>query len=108
MWCRRPGPCRGCARCATHGILLIADEVQPGFGRTGRMFAIEHTRSIPDIMVMAKGLASGLPMSAVAAPRALMERWTPGSHGGTYGANAAATATVQAIREEGLVEHAAR
>ena len=100
------------ALCDAHGILLIADEVQTGFGRTGRMFAVEHTRTIPDIMVMAKGLASGLPMSAIAAPRALMERWTPGSHGGTYGANAvasaAATATVQVIREEGLVENAAR
>jgi 4-aminobutyrate aminotransferase len=99
------------ALCDEHGILLIADEVQSGFGRTGRMFAVEHTRTRPDIMVMAKGLGSGLPISAIAAPRSLMAKWTPGSHGGTYGANAvacaAAEATVKVIREEGLVENAA-
>jgi 4-aminobutyrate aminotransferase len=97
--------------CDEHGILLIADEVQSGFGRTGRMFAVEHTKTTPDIMVMAKGLGSGLPISAIAAPRAIMATWTPGSHGGTYGANAvacaAAAATVQVIREENLVENAA-
>jgi len=97
--------------CDRYGILLIADEVQTGFGRTGRMFAVEHTRTIPDLLIMAKGLGSGLPISAIAAPRAVMAHWTPGSHGGTYGANAvacaAAAATVRAIREEGLVENAA-
>ncbi len=99
------------ALCDEHGILLIADEVQSGFGRTGRMFAVEHTKTTPDIMVMAKGLGSGLPISAIAAPRAIMSKWTPGSHGGTYGANAvacaAAAATVRVIREEKLVENAA-
>lgn len=97
--------------CDEHGILLIADEVQTGFGRTGKFFAIEHSGVKPDIMVMAKGLASGLPMSGIAAPQALMERWIPGSHGGTYGGNAiaaaAATATIEVIRDEGLVENAA-
>ena len=96
--------------CDEYGILLILDEIQTGFGRTGEMFA--HTRSgiTPDIMIMAKGLASGMPLSAIAAPRTLMEKWTPGSHGGTYaGGNpvvlAAATATVKVIQDEGLVQN---
>ncbi|MCX7683206.1 MAG: aminotransferase class III-fold pyridoxal phosphate-dependent enzyme [Anaerolineae bacterium] len=98
--------------CDKHAILLIADEIQCGFGRTGKWFAVEHSGVVPDIMVMAKGLASGLPLSCVAARRELMERWTPGSHGGTYGGNAvacaAAVATVRVIREEGLLENAQR
>lgn len=108
-----PGFLRGVRRlCDEHGILLIADEIQCGFGRTGKWFAIEHFEVAPDIMVMAKGLASGLPLSCVAARRELMERWIPGSHGGTYGGNAvacaAAVATVRVIREEGLLENAQR
>ena len=98
--------------CDEHGILLIADEVQSGFGRTAKWFAVEHFGVVPDIMVMAKGLASGLPMSGIAARRELMERWTPGSHGGTYGGNAvtcaAAVATIQAIREENMLANAER
>ncbi len=98
--------------CDEHDILLIIDEVQSGFGRTGKFFALEHFDVTPDIMIMAKGLGSGFPISGIAARRELMERWVPGSHGGTYGGNAvscaAATATVQVIREEGLVENAAR
>lgn len=98
--------------CDEHGILLILDEVQSGFGRTGRFFALEHFGVTPDILVMAKGLASGLPLSGIAARRELMERWQPGSHGGTYGGNvvacAAAEATVRVLQEEGLVENAAR
>jgi 4-aminobutyrate aminotransferase len=98
--------------CDEHEILLIADEVQSGFGRTGRFFAVEHWDVVPDILVMAKGMASGLPLSGIAAPLALMEKWIPGSHGGTYGGNAlacaAAAATVRVLREEGLVENAAR
>ncbi|MBI3287806.1 MAG: aminotransferase class III-fold pyridoxal phosphate-dependent enzyme, partial [Chloroflexi bacterium] len=62
------------AICDKHGILLILDEVQTGFGRTGKMFAVEHTGVRPDILVMAKGIASGLPLSAIAAPRSLMEK----------------------------------
>lgn len=97
--------------CNEHGILLIIDEVQSGFGRTGKFFAIEHFDVKPDIMVMAKGLASGLPLSGIAAPRELMDRWIPGSHGGTYGGNAvacaAAAVTVRVLRDEGLVENAA-
>src|SRR5438477_283453 len=68
-----------------HGILLIADEVQTGFGRTGRLFAVEHWGVEPDILVMAKGIASGLPLSGIIARRELMDRWKPGVHGGTYG-----------------------
>jgi 4-aminobutyrate aminotransferase len=98
--------------CHRHGILLIIDEVQSGFGRTGRFFAFEHSDIEPDILIMAKGLASGMPMSAIAAPATLMEKWTPGTHGGTYGGNpvaaAAAVATIQIVRDEGLVENAAR
>jgi 4-aminobutyrate aminotransferase len=97
--------------CDHYGILLIADEIQTGFGRTGRWFAVEHTSVVPDVMVMAKGIASGLPLSALAARRELMERWAPGSHGGTYGGNAvacaAAAATIQVLREERLIENAA-
>jgi 4-aminobutyrate aminotransferase len=97
--------------CDEHGVLLVADEVQSGFGRTGKFFAIEHFDVIPDILTMAKGLASGFPLSGVAAPRALMDKWLAGTHGGTYGGNAvacaAAEATVRVIRD-GLVDNAAR
>jgi 4-aminobutyrate aminotransferase len=98
--------------CDEHGILLIADEVQSGFGRTGRWFAIEHFGVVPDIMVIAKGLASGLPLSGIVARRELMDKWIPGSHGGTYGGNAlacaAAVATIQVIKAENLLENAVR
>jgi 4-aminobutyrate aminotransferase len=93
-----------------HGILLIADEVQTGFGRTGRFFAVEHWGVEPDILVMAKGIASGLPLSGILARREILDRLPPGSHGGTYGGNvvacAAANATLDVIRDEGLVENA--
>ncbi len=96
--------------CDRHGILLIADEIQSGFGRTGRFFAHEYADITPDILVMAKGLASGLPLSGIAASRALMDKWLTGSHGGTYGGNAvacaAAVATVRVIRDEGLLDNA--
>jgi 4-aminobutyrate aminotransferase len=70
-----------------HGILLAADEVQTGFGRTGRLFAVEHVRVEPDILILAKGIASGMPLSGLLARRDLLEHWTPGQHGGTYGGN---------------------
>ncbi len=93
-----------------YDILLIADEVQTGFGRTGRWFAVEHSRVVPDIMVMAKGIASGLPLSGIVARPELMAKWKVGSHGGTYGGNAvaaaAALATIEVIEEEGLLENA--
>ena len=94
-----------------HGILLIADEVQTGFGRTGKMFAVEHWGVEPDILTMAKGIASGLPLSGIIAKRELIEHWAPGTHGGTYGGNvvscAAANATLDVIRDEDLVGNAA-
>jgi 4-aminobutyrate aminotransferase len=97
--------------CDEHDMLLILDEVQSGLGRTGRFFALEHFGVVPDVLVMAKGLASGLPLSGIAARREFMDRWQPGSHGGTYGGNvvacAAAEATVRVLQEEGLVENAA-
>lgn len=95
-----------------HGILLIADEVQTGFGRTGRMFAVEHTDVKPDIVTLGKGIASGLPLSGILARRHLFDAWTPGSHGGTYGGNvvacAAANATLDVVDQEHLVDNAAR
>ena len=98
--------------CDHYGILLVADEVQCGFGRTGKWFAIEYTGVVPDILVMAKGLGSGMPIAGLAARKDLMDRWIPGSHGGTYGGNAvacaAAVATIQTMRDEHLVENAAR
>jgi 4-aminobutyrate aminotransferase len=97
--------------CDEHGILFIIDEVQSGFGRTGRFFAHEHAGIKADIMVMAKGIGSGFPISGIASTREIMSRWQVGTHGGTYGGNAmgcaAAEATIQVIREEGLVENAA-
>ncbi len=94
-----------------HGILLIFDEIQSGFGRTGKWFAHEHFDVRPDIIIVAKGLASGMPISGVISRLDLMEKWTPGSHGGTYGGNviaaAAAVATFDAIEDENMVENAA-
>jgi 4-aminobutyrate aminotransferase-like enzyme len=98
--------------CTQNEILLIADEVQSGMGRTGKFFAYEHAGIVPDIIVMAKGLGSGMPISGIAARRISMEKWVPGTHGGTYGggsalASAAALATLRIIQEEKLVENAA-
>jgi len=93
-----------------HGILLIADEVQTGFGRTGEMFAVRHWEVEPDIVVVAKGIASGLPLSGILARRPVLDRLLPGTHGGTYGGNvvacAAANATLDVIEDEGLVANA--
>jgi len=96
--------------CDKHGILLIFDEVQSGFGRTGKYFALEHFDVSPDILVFAKAIASGFPLSGLAANKELHKHWQVGSHGGTYGANAvacaAAVATQRVIKEERLVENA--
>ncbi len=92
-----------------HGILLVADEVQSGMGRTGKMFASEHWNLEPDILCSAKGLASGMPLGAIIAKSELMT-WPPGSHASTFGGNpvccAAALETI-ALLEEGLIEHVA-
>lgn len=99
------------AICDKYGIMLIADEVQTGFGRTGKFFAMEHYGVTADIIVAAKGLASGLPLSAVMTRQEIMQKWHAGTHGGTYGGNAlacaAAVATLEVIIEERLVENAA-
>lgn len=98
-------------RCDEHGILLVVDEVQAGNGRTGKYWGHEHFGIQPDVLVTAKGLASGFPLSAMAASEELMSRGWMGSQGGTYGGNAvacaAALATLDVIEEEGLVENAA-
>ena len=98
------------ALCKEHGILLIADEVQSGFGRTGKMFASEHFGLEPDILVLAKGIASGMPISAVVTSDELMQ-WRSGGHGSTFGGNPvsceAALATIEVL-EDGLVDNAAK
>jgi 4-aminobutyrate aminotransferase len=97
-------------RADRYGILLVADEIQTGYGRTGRFWGHEHFGIRPDILVTAKGLASGFPLSGIAAPRRLMAKGWTGSQGGTYGGNAvacaAALATLEVIQEENLVENA--
>jgi 4-aminobutyrate aminotransferase len=98
------------ALCDKNQILLIADEIQSGFGRTGRWFGFEHFGIVPDIIAVAKGLASGLPLSGVFSRLELMNKWAPGSHGGTFGGNAvacaAAAATIQAMRDEEMPANA--
>ncbi len=100
------------AICDRTGILLIFDEVQSGFGRTGKWFAQEHFGVVPDIMTVAKGIASGLPLSGVFSRTDLMKKWQTGSHGGTYGGNAVAcaagVATIRAMLEEDMPGNAAR
>jgi 4-aminobutyrate aminotransferase len=96
---------------AEHGIVLIADEVQTGYGRTGRMWAFEHSGIVPDVVCVAKAIANGLPLSAIVSRRDLQERWDRGAHGSTYGGNpvacAAARAVLATIHSEQLVENAA-
>jgi 4-aminobutyrate aminotransferase len=98
--------------CDRNGILLIFDEVQSGFGRTGKWFAQEHFGVVPDIMTIAKGIASGLPLSGVFSRLDLMKKWMTGSHGGTFGGNvlscAAGVATIRAMRDEDMPGNAAR
>jgi 4-aminobutyrate aminotransferase len=90
--------------CDRHGILLIFDEVQSGVGRTGRMFACQHWDVAPDIMTLAKGLGSGMPIGVVVAKRSIMQHWSRGAHGNTYGGNplccAAALATLDLVERE--------
>jgi 4-aminobutyrate aminotransferase len=100
------------AICDEHGILLVLDEVQAGFGRTGRLFACEHSGVSPDLMTVGKGIASGFPMGALVGAARLLDAWEPGAHGTTYGggplACAAAAATLDVVEDEALVENAAR
>jgi len=89
--------------CDRHGILLIADEIQSGAGRTGRMWAIEHFGVEPDILLSAKGIASGMPLAAMVARADILESWSKGAHGSTYGGNpvacAAAITTIELLRD---------
>ena len=98
------------AICDRHGILLVADEIQSGAGRTGRMWAVDHWGVKPDIVLTAKGIASGMPLGALIARADLLEAWGPGAHGSTYGGNplacAAALETI-ILLEDGLVDNAA-
>jgi len=94
--------------CDQHGILLVADEVQSGAGRTGKWWAIEHTSVQPDIICMAKGIASGMPLGITLTKADIMD-WVPGSHASTFGGNpvciAAALATLDVIEREGLLRN---
>jgi 4-aminobutyrate aminotransferase/(S)-3-amino-2-methylpropionate transaminase len=96
--------------CDAHGILLIADEVQSGFARTGKMFAIEHSEIEPDLIAIAKSLAGGFPLAGVIGRASIMDAPEPGGLGGTYGGSpvscAAALAVIEIIKDEGLIERA--
>jgi 4-aminobutyrate aminotransferase len=98
--------------CDEHGILLIADEVQSGFGRTGRMFAVDHTGVDPDIMCVAKALGNGMPIAAIIARHRVMRAWHEGEHGSTFGGNpvacAAAVAVIETLSRERIPERAER
>ncbi len=95
--------------CDKHGILLICDEVQSGFGRTGKWFAFEHYGIVPEIVTVAKGLASGMPLSGVFTRTEIMKKVDVGSIGGTYGGNAVAcaagVATIHAMKDEKMLEN---
>lgn len=95
--------------CDKHNILLVADEVQSGFGRTGKMFAVEHWDVRPDILIMAKGIANGFPLSGIVSRKELMDKQKPGSMGGTYAGNAvscaAGVAVAKAFQEEQILEN---
>jgi 4-aminobutyrate aminotransferase/(S)-3-amino-2-methylpropionate transaminase len=97
--------------CDRHGIVMVADEIQTGFGRTGRWFAVEHTGIEPDLVTMAKSLGGGFPISAVTGKADILDAPGPGGLGGTYGASpiacAAALAVIDVIEEEGLIDRAA-
>jgi 4-aminobutyrate aminotransferase len=97
--------------CDQNGILLVCDEVQSGFGRTGRFFCVEHTGVRPDIMCVAKAFGNGLPIAGVVATHAVMSSWRPGEHGTTYGGNAvacaAAVAVIETMKRDRIPERAA-
>jgi len=98
--------------CNKYKVLLILDEIQTGLGRTGKWFAVEYFGVRPDIICMAKGIASGFPLGAIAASEKIMKKWSPGAHGGTFGGNpvccAAAIATLDVIQKGKLIKNAAK
>ena len=95
--------------CDRHGILLIVDEVQTGIGRTGKLFAYEHSGIKPDIMTLAKALGNGFPVGAMLATDKIAKAFAPGNHASTFGGNplamAAAKATLKTILQEGVLEN---
>lgn len=95
-----------------HGALMIADEIQAGFGRTGKWFGFEHLGVSPDVVVFGKAVGGGMPLAGIAARQEIMNRWEPGEHGTTFGGNpvscAAGLAALRVIEREGLVEQSAR
>lgn len=97
--------------CTEYGIMLTFDEIQSGYGRTGKMFAGMHSGVVPDIMTVGKAIAGGFPMSAVISSQKNMDKWLPGMHGGTFGGNpvagAAGLAVLDEFQEKGIVAHAA-
>ena len=97
--------------CRTHGALLVIDEIQTGFGRTGRWFGFEHHGLVPDVICLAKGLGAGFPMGAIAYTERVQEKLYPGAHGSTFGGNplagAAGLAAIETYQAEGLIERAA-
>ena len=97
--------------CDEHNILLISDEIQSGFGRTGKMFATEHSDVVPDIMIVGKAFGGGFPLSAVASSKPLMQKWPAGAHGGTLGGNpvacAAALANLEIFKIENILANCA-
>lgn len=96
--------------CTEHGMLMIADEIQSGFGRTGKLFAVEHYDIVPDLLVTGKSIASGMPLAAVTGPEEIMKSPQPGGMGGTYSGNplacAAALETIKMIADPGFLERA--
>ncbi|MDI6731165.1 MAG: aminotransferase class III-fold pyridoxal phosphate-dependent enzyme [Candidatus Margulisbacteria bacterium] len=98
--------------CGQYNVLLIVDEVQTGFGRSGKWFACEHYNLVPAILCLAKGMASGFPLGGIAAGAELMTKWPPGAHGSTFGGNpvccAAGIATVEVIQKEKLVQNSVK
>ncbi|MDF3000179.1 MAG: hypothetical protein K0Q48_298 [Bacillota bacterium] len=95
--------------CTKHGILLVFDEIQSGYGRTGKMFASEHFGVVPDIMTLGKAIAGGFPMSAIVSTKEIMSAWKPGMHGTTFGGHpvcaAAGLAVLEAFKEEHILEN---
>jgi 4-aminobutyrate aminotransferase/(S)-3-amino-2-methylpropionate transaminase len=96
--------------CDEHGMLMVADEIQSGFGRTGRLFAVEHYDIVPDLLVTGKSIASGMPLAAVTGPEEIMKAPQPGGMGGTYSGNplacAAAIETINTIAAPAFLERA--
>ena len=110
MWCRLQTTSTRWSSLRKEGVLFVSDEIQTGVGRTGKFLGIENFGVIPDIVTIAKGIASGLPLSAMIAKSEVMKSWKPGQHASTFGANPVAVesalATLEIINSERLMENA--